>query len=95
VQLADQLPHNVLSENNEIVGVVVDHCEPNSIGVSAGNAHAEGPSLSRIDIELTDEYTRFRELDDLAGLGRIAIDRVAIGGNQITVWRKKQRQRPA
>jgi hypothetical protein len=77
VRLADQLPGNVPSENDEIVGVVVDHCEPNSIGVCAGDAHTEGPSLSRIDIELTDEHTRFRELDDLAGLGRIAIDRVA------------------
>ena len=56
---------------------------------------AERATLAGVNVELPNEFSRFGEFYDFAGVGRIAVDGVAIGRGQIPVRRKYQRQRPA
>jgi hypothetical protein len=72
-------------EYDQIVGVVVDHRKPGSIPTDLRQADPRGPALSRIDIELADELTRWGKFDDLAGLARFGVDRVTIAREQIEV----------
>ena len=51
-------------------------------------------SLGDIDVELTNEAARPCGFHDLASLGRIVVDRVAIGGQQVSVWRKHRCEWP-
>jgi hypothetical protein len=77
--------HNGLSEDNDIDGVVVDHCEPSGVEARARDADTERTALSPVNIELSSERARFREFHDLTRLGRIAIDRIAIAGDHVSV----------
>jgi hypothetical protein len=43
---------------------------------------AERAALAGINVELSDEFTRSSEFHDFAGVGRTAVDGVAIGGKQ-------------
>jgi hypothetical protein len=82
--------HDGLIEDNNIVGVVVDRRGLDIVNAGVGDADSERPSLCRIDVELSHEFARFRELHDLAWLGRIVIHRVAIAGDKVPIRRKHQ-----
>ena len=78
----------------EAVGVVLDGGQAQD-PADVGHGEAEGPALGRIDGELADELTFGRELDQLAGLSRVRVDRVAVGGDQVAVGRQDQAERSA
>ena len=80
--------------DREVDGVVVDEGETDELAHTR-KTDPECASLGGINIELANETARSREFHDFARLGRIVIDRVAIGGQQVSVWRKNQCERPA
>src|SRR6266404_5753517 len=55
----------------------------------------EGAALAGIDIVFADKPALRREFDDLAGVQYVRIDRISVGGQEIAVRRKSQRQRAA
>src|SRR5208337_2704459 len=70
----------------EAVGDVLDGGQPQQ-PADVGYGWAERCAPGRIDGELANELAPGRELDQLAGLGRVRVDRVAVGGDQVAVGR--------
>jgi hypothetical protein len=81
-------------DDREVDSVVVDEGEPDELA-NTRKTDPECASLGGIDVELTNEAARPGEFHDFARLGRIVVDRVAIGGQQVSVWRKHQCERSA
>jgi|SRR6516162_1922854 len=61
----------------------------------ARGGKAKRASLARVHVEFADKVAVLCELHDLTGMGCIAIDRVTVGGEQMSVWREYQRKRPS
>src|SRR4029077_1825633 len=86
-------PWSLLPPLLPAAGVVVASGEKNG-PPAARDSETEGRPDDRVDLKLTDKLARRRELHDLAELGRIGIDGVSVGGDQVAVRREGQRQRP-
>ena len=63
--------------------------------VEVRDRDAKRSALCRVDGLLTDEEATGRELDQLAGLSRVGVDGVAVGGDQIAIGRQHQSERSA
>ncbi len=76
----------------ECVGVVIDGCQ-GGLALGGIEREAEGGALGLVERELADEGTRARELDQLARLVRVAVDGIAIGGQQVAAGGQDQADR--
>jgi hypothetical protein len=65
----------------DVVGVVVNRGELGSIVAQSLNGNSERSSLSRIDVELADEFAVFHEFHDLAGLVHIGVYGIAVASD--------------
>src|SRR6266403_1683903 len=77
-----------------LTALVVDEGETDELAQTR-KTDPECASLGGIDVKLANEAARRGEFHDFARLGRNVVDRVAIGGQQVSVWRKHQCERPA
>jgi Zinc-binding dehydrogenase len=74
------------------VGHVIDRRKVERWVAGEHGGDAERPALAGINVELPDEFTRFGEFHDFARVCRIGVNGVAIGGKEIAIGRKHQRQ---